>query len=397
MKFAKISTIPTDYEVACWADIDQQRFLAEYWQKKPLLIKGGVKGIENLLSKNDIFDHACDPNMISRVIRHSGKTDRWIVRDGPFKQEFFDSAPSEAWTVLVQQLDHADDRFLDLRRKFSLIPEYLFDDIMVSYAADAGSVGPHFDQYDVFLIQGHGKRRWKLSYGPHCDQDLLDGQDLKILKTFEVDDEFVTEPGDVLYVPPRVGHYGISIGESVCYSLGFRMPSFASIAVKLLQAHDQKLEAPIPTPFDRAKNNQNSVSESSMMEHWKTLFSHEMGQLEHFDEYVLSLCTEGLRVGTSAPEVVLDSLPVKYRSAGLKVMLLGSVRCACMQRDSEHLLYVDGERYLIEKIKYWPAINCLVKERCLHLQPEDESEWLEFTELLNQCGLGIKNMESDQN
>jgi 50S ribosomal protein L16 3-hydroxylase len=397
MKFAKISTVSTDYKVSCWAEIDQQRFLAEYWQKKPLLMKGGVKGIENLLSKNDIFAHACDPKMISRVIRHSAKTDRWIVRDGPFKQDFFDGAPSDGWTVLVQQLDHGDHRLLDLRRQFSLIPQYLFDDIMVSYAADGGSVGPHFDQYDVFLVQGHGKRRWKLSYGPHHDQDLLDGQDLKILKNFEVDDEFIAEPGDVLYVPPKVGHYGVSIGESVCYSIGFRMPSFASIAVNLLQAHDQKLEAPIPTPFELTKNNQNSISESSMMEHWKKLFLHEMGQLDEFSEYVLKLSTEGLRIGTSAPEKELESLALKYSPEGMKVMLLGSTRCACLQQGGEHVLYVDGERHLIGKSKYWPAINCLVKERCLHLQPENEGEWLEFMELLNQCRLGIKNIELRQN
>lgn len=203
---------------------DVATFLRDYWQKKPLLIRNPWSQWINPLDPDELAGLACEPEVESRLV--IGAQGSWAVEHGPLAAARFAKLGQEPSTLLVQAVDHHVPQVAELIAPFRFIPDWRIDDIMVSYATDGGGVGPHFDQYDVFLIQGHGRRRWRV--GQLCDADspLLPHDDLRLLANFEATDEWVLEPGDILYVPPRIAHDGVAVGDDcMTYSVGFRAPS----------------------------------------------------------------------------------------------------------------------------------------------------------------------------
>ncbi|MEP7350509.1 MAG: cupin domain-containing protein [Sphingorhabdus sp.] len=207
-------------------DIDD--FLSHYWQKKPLLIKNPWVAWENPLEPDELAGLACEEEVESRLIEQT--PDSWKVENGPLAESRFGKLGKTPWTLLVQAVDHHIPEVAALIEPFRFVPNWRIDDVMVSYATDAGGVGPHFDQYDVFLIQGLGKRRWQV--GALCDAatELLPHDDLRLLANFEAAQEWLLEPGDILYVPPRVAHNGVALGDDcMTYSIGFRAPSRAEL------------------------------------------------------------------------------------------------------------------------------------------------------------------------
>ena len=207
-------------------DIDQ--FLREHWQKKPLLIRNAFRDWQNPLEPDELAGLACEEEVESRLICQTGAG--WEMEQGPLAEERLAGLGESHWTLLVQAVDHHVPAVADLIAPFRFIPNWRIDDVMVSLAADQGGVGPHFDQYDVFLIQGLGRRRWQI--GAHCDPDtpLLEHADLKLLAEFEATEEWVLEPGDILYVPPGISHNGVAVGsDCMTYSVGFRAPSRADL------------------------------------------------------------------------------------------------------------------------------------------------------------------------
>jgi 50S ribosomal protein L16 3-hydroxylase len=203
-------------------DIDQ--FLRAYWQKKPLLIRKAFLDWQNPLEPDELAGLACEEDIESRLICQTDAG--WAMEQGPLAEERLTGLNESHWTLLVQAVDHHVPAVADLIAPFRFIPNWRIDDVMVSLAADQGGVGPHFDQYDVFLIQGLGRRRWQI--GAHCDADtlLLRHEDLKLLIEFQATEEWVLEPGDILYVPPGISHNGVAVGsDCMTYSVGFRAPS----------------------------------------------------------------------------------------------------------------------------------------------------------------------------
>ena len=203
-------------------DIDS--FLRDYWQKKPLLIKNPWAVWKNPLEPDELAGLACEEDVESRLITQT--RDTWNVESGPLPEERFGTLGKVPWTLLVQAVDHHVPEVASLIAPFRFIPNWRIDDVMVSYATDGGGVGAHFDQYDVFLIQGLGKRRWQI--GALCDSDteLLPNNDLRLLANFDTAEEWILEPGDILYVPPRIAHNGVAVGDDcMTYSIGFRAPS----------------------------------------------------------------------------------------------------------------------------------------------------------------------------
>jgi 50S ribosomal protein L16 3-hydroxylase len=194
-------------------------FLRDYWQRKPLLTKL-AGAFDNPISPEELAGLAMEDAVESRLVRGSGR--QLQLEHGPFGEAAFSG--EEPWTLLVQCVDHHVPAVADLRRLVDFLPGWQLDDVMVSYATDGGGVGPHYDNYDVFLLQGEGERRWRL--GQRCDageaQRDIDG--LKILENFEQQAEYLLGPGDVLYVPPRLAHWGIAVGSCTTYSVGFRAP-----------------------------------------------------------------------------------------------------------------------------------------------------------------------------
>jgi 50S ribosomal protein L16 3-hydroxylase len=207
-----------------FVDFDTELFLREYWQRKPLLIRNPWANWENPLDPDDLAGLACESDVEARLITQAGE--RWAVEHGPLAEERFGELGPEPWTLLVQAVDHYVEDVAALMAPFRFIPNWRIDDVMVSYATDGGGVGPHFDQYDVFLIQGAGRRRWRI--GGLCDDatPLLPHDDLRLLAEFDAQEEWVLEPGDILYLPPRIAHDGVAVGDDcMTYSIGFRAPS----------------------------------------------------------------------------------------------------------------------------------------------------------------------------
>ena len=171
------------------------------------------------------------PAALARIVVHEAKRDRWKLRTGPFDPADFARLPKRDWTLLVQDVDKWDADVATLLPRFSFLPRWRIDDVMVSYAVDGGSVGAHVDNYDVFLLQGLGRRRWSISTDPRASKATRDDAEIKLLRTFEPTHEWVLEPGDMLYLPPGVPHHGVAIGECMTYSIGMRAPSRAELLI----------------------------------------------------------------------------------------------------------------------------------------------------------------------
>ena len=214
--------------------VSRERFLLEYWQQRPLLMRQALPPGSLPLEADELAGLACEEAFESRLIIEHGPQD-WEVRHGPFSAADFATLPDAQWTLLVQDVDKYLPAVAHLLEAFDFVPTWRIDDIMVSYASDRGGVGPHSDAYDVFLMQGPGRRRWRLSFHDHDDNDLIPGLEQRILSHFETDQEWVMEAGDVLYLPPGIAHWGIAEGPCMTYSLGFRAPSQQELAADWFQ------------------------------------------------------------------------------------------------------------------------------------------------------------------
>lgn len=209
-----------------------QQFLDEYWQQKPLLIRNAFPsfttpdGLNQLVDGNELAGLACDADAESRLILEHGVTP-WELRNGPFDESVFSTLPPSHWTMLVQDVEKHIPELADIFDAFRFIPSWRMDDLMISYAEDGGSVGPHTDAYDVFLLQAHGQRHWQIQ--SDVTEVWREDTQLRILQHFSPEQEWTLAPGDMLYVPPHVAHHGVAQGECITWSIGFRAPSYADM------------------------------------------------------------------------------------------------------------------------------------------------------------------------
>lgn len=210
-----------------FANFDSERFLREYWQRQPLLIKGALPNFADPLEPEELAGLACEDGVESRLVFTKGK--QYRMRQSPFEESDFTALPDKNWTLLVQAVDHFVPEVKALLQCVDFIPSWRVDDVMISFATRGGGVGPHFDYYDVFLVQGLGQRTWRLGQRCNVGDTLLTSSGLKLLRDFHTTAEYTLEPGDVLYVPPGLAHWGIAENDSLCYSLGFRAPSVADM------------------------------------------------------------------------------------------------------------------------------------------------------------------------
>ena len=215
-----------------------EQFLAEYWQKKPLLVRGALPGFTGLLTRDEMLGLSGRDDIESRFVSQAGG---WTIEHGPFSRAAL-RRKAKPWTALVQGLNMALPAGDEMMRRFNFIPYARLDDLMVSYATDGGGVGPHFDSYDVFLLQGMGKRRWRI--GNQMDQTLIEGLPIRILKHFRPVHDWVLEPGDMLYLPPEWAHDGIAVGECMTYSVGFRAAPAQELAEQFLMFLQDRVSLP---------------------------------------------------------------------------------------------------------------------------------------------------------
>jgi 50S ribosomal protein L16 3-hydroxylase len=210
--------------------LDVEAFMRRHWQRKPLVVRGAFPQFEDPLAIREVLALAGSDDAASRLVRHRGNA--WTLEHGPFPPSRFKQLPRRDWTVLVQDTNHFSRRAERLLAAFDFIPHARVDDVMVSYAVPGGSVGPHVDSYDVFLLQGHGQRRWQIS--AQKDHTFVPGLPLRILERFEPEEEWVLEAGDMLYLPPGIAHHGVARTECLTWSIGFRAPSEGEIVAGFL-------------------------------------------------------------------------------------------------------------------------------------------------------------------
>lgn len=249
-------------------DITPEQFLADYWQKKPLLIKQGLPQLKDMFEPEDILGLSLDEAATSRLLTQN-KTEtgeQWHLQQNPLTEEMFADLP-EQWTVLVQNLEQWSPELGQLWNAFNFIPQWQRDDIMVSYAPKGGSVGKHYDEYDVFLAQGFGHRRWQL--GKYCNEstEFIENQPIRIFDDMgEIIFDEVLEPGDVLYVPPKLSHYGVAQDDCLTFSFGFRRPNLMQVLDGLVDAATSEPSLFTPLLLEQSlqapgKLNQDSISQ----------------------------------------------------------------------------------------------------------------------------------------
>ncbi len=214
--------------------LDAPTFLRRHWQKSPLLVRGAVDPSRVRVEPDELAGLACQSGAEARIVRQSGPR-TWHVQHGPFAEPDFARLPESRWTLLVQGVDRWRRDVAELLDDFDFVPNWRIDDVMVSYAAADGGVGPHLDSYDVFLIQARGRRRWAIGDQPlEDDEELIAGADHRVLGRFHAAHEWILDAGDLLYLPPRIPHHGVAVDPCMTYSVGFRAPSHRELAAALL-------------------------------------------------------------------------------------------------------------------------------------------------------------------
>ncbi|OCY26306.1 cupin domain-containing protein [Acinetobacter pittii] len=273
--------------------ITAEQFLAEYWQKKPLLVRNGLPEIIGLLQPQDVQELALEEHASARLIRQKDKNpNEWHVKSSPLTKGDFQKLP-KLWSILVQAVDHYSFDLSELWKKFPFIPQWRRDDIMVSYAPKGGSVGKHFDFYDVFLVQGHGHRRWQL--GQMCDANttFVPNQPLKLLPEIDVQFDEVLAPGDLLYIPPGMAHYGVAEDDCLTFSFGFRMPNIAGMMERISDQFSANILLQNPV-VDIARKQMSQIGEISSTElsYLKELVLAQLQDSTALDAAIMSYMSE---------------------------------------------------------------------------------------------------------
>lgn len=205
--------------------LSTEQFFNEYWQKKPLLIRNAIDDFESLISPDELAGLSLEDQVQSRIIIEKDADTPWKVIYSPLNESVFTETPETHWTLLVSDVEKHIPEFTEITDQFRFIPDWRIDDLMISYAPEGGSVGPHIDQYDVFLLQAHGQRRWQIGSSPVTNEDFVEDLEIRVLKEFEFDHDWVLNPGDMLYLPPKIAHHGVAMNDCLTYSIGFRANS----------------------------------------------------------------------------------------------------------------------------------------------------------------------------
>ena len=255
-------------------DLSTDVFLQRYWQQKPLLIRNALTNYRSPISPDELAGLALESEVESRLVESQGMD--WTLKHGPFTEEDFLGLSEQDWTLLVQGVNLWVPEVQALLSQFAFLPPWRLDDVMVSFACPGGSVGPHFDQYDVFLLQVEGQRRWQIGGQCSSKTPMRDDSPLRILKEFEAEEEWLLDPGDMLYLPPGVAHWGVAETECLTYSIGFRSPSIADmlgdLSVELLtQGYDAHYRDPALTSAMASSNIDQAFIDQAKQQLWQAI------------------------------------------------------------------------------------------------------------------------------
>lgn len=210
-------------------DLSPQDFLKNYWQRQPLVVRQAFPGFESPVSADELAGLSCEEEVNARLVIEKGGKHPWQTRFGPMDEAVFQSLPDTHWTLLVNDVEKYLPELAWIVDRFRFIPEWCIDDLMISYATEGGSVGPHLDQYDVFILQAQGHRHWQLHSQAVAEDNQVAGTELRIQKDFQAEQEWLLSPGDLIYIPPGVSHYGVAQDECMSFSIGFRAATHAEM------------------------------------------------------------------------------------------------------------------------------------------------------------------------
>jgi len=326
-----------------------QRFLHNFWQKQPLLVRGAFSHFTAPLTPNDLAGLACEELASSRLVLHNKKSDKWILRTGPFNEQDFSTLPKSHWTLLVQDVDKWDNDVAELLAYFRFLPSWRIDDIMISYAVDQGSVGAHVDNYDVFLLQGMGKRRWKISTDPSVPREFRQDTELKLLKQFSPTHEWLLEPGDMLYLPPGVPHHGIAEGECMTFSIGMRAPSYNELFIDFAEFLAEQLpeERRYADPDLLPQNFPGEIDNDTLQRFKRVITTCSNMDEAQWREWFGAFITRYRNAQIPAPHSRKITLPQMKKRVenGKNVHRNPWSRMTFMQTDSGAELYATGHKY----------------------------------------------------
>lgn len=375
-------------------DVSLETFLAEYWQKKPLLIRQALPNVKPPIGADELAGLACEEEVESRLIIHDAEADHWELTHGPFVDATFSELPAMHWTLLVQAVDHWVPAAADFLAQFYFIPSWRVDDLMISYSGDQGGVGPHYDNYDVFLVQVSGRRQWEVGGLYDESSPCRPDTPVKILTEWEPEQRWILEPGDLLYVPPRVGHRGVAVGEDcMTCSVGFRAPSHRDILLDFPEYIGETLseEVRYADPDLVLQTNPGEIRVEAVNNVQKILRQYVDDQdslAQWFGRYMTSP-----KYAEDEPvqeAYVLEDVQTHVASGGTLIKNEGS-RFAFQQLGKDLWLFVDGRQYTCSQ-----AMTELVKTLCANrtfrkiLGQSEEQDSL-ILNLLNQGSLYLSD------
>lgn len=379
--------------------ISAEQFLAEYWQKKPLLVRNALPEIAGLLEPDDVMELALEEHISARLIKQKDKDpDQWTVKSSPLIKGDFQKMP-KLWTLLVQAVDHYSFDLAELWKKFSFIPQWRRDDIMVSYAPKGGSVGKHFDFYDVFLVQGYGHRRWQLGQMCNAETEFVAGQPLRLLPDMDVNFDEVLAPGDLLYVPPGLSHYGVAEDECLTFSFGFRMPNITEMMDRVSDkfSDDQLLKNPLA---DIIRDQQSPIGQISQneLEYLKAKLFEQLQNSTVLEDAIMSLMSE-----PKYPENIPEAEEIgagdleEALEQGYQLMLEPASRLLYTDQDDALLFWANGEGICISE-QFAPHLKQLADGQPIALDEAlfDQEILEDIAQLLNDSVLMLLPAEADE-
>ncbi len=330
-----------------FGSLSPAEFLSAYWQKRPLLVRDAVPDLGEPIDPDSLAGLACEPDVESRLVVADRRASRWTVEDGPLPPERFAELPERNWTLLVQAVDHWVPAVSDLIGRFRFLPNWRLDDVMVSYAVDGGGVGPHFDSYDVFLLQGRGQRRWLV--GDPCDgtTPLLSHDRLRLLRDMAVREDHLLDPGDMLYLPPGIAHDGIAVGDCMTYSIGFRAPGVSEALAGMAELAAERLgdSERYRDPDLSLQDNPGEIAPAAL-ERLRGFMLTVLNDADLLAEWLGRWSTEpkvpevvqapDMRIDAASLSALFDSGVALHRNDGSRIAFVD-------QGDGSVMLFVDGE------------------------------------------------------
>jgi len=339
-----IDASPKGYSVL--GDLSSEQFIKDYWQQKPLVIQQGFQNFNPPISAEELAGLACEDDVDSRIVIEKGGETPWQLINGPMDDDIFTNLPETHWTLLVNDVEKHLPQLTWIVDAFRFIPEWRIDDLMISFAPQGGTVGPHLDQYDVFILQAQGHRRWQINTQPVADDNQVADTELKIQKDFIAEQEWLLEPGDLIYIPPGVSHYGVATDDCLSFSIGFRAATHTEMLTDFIDyiSHDLPKEKTYKDNTLMLQEYSNEITKEAI-DNIRDIFKEYLDPnhpalAQWFGRFVSDTKTE-LFFETEEQFVDFEKLkqchPVLYRNP--------ASRYAFYENNKETLLFIDGEGF----------------------------------------------------